>query len=66
MIAAGQQLRLPASSQVPTWMARAAQAAVPAPTPAPAPVAVASVPQAAPAGRCRAGLHRGPGVLGRG
>ena len=51
VIAAGQRLRLPASSQVPAWMARAAQAAVPAPTPAPAPapVAAASVSQAAPA-----------------
>jgi Transglycosylase-like domain/LysM domain len=50
VIAAGQRLRMPASSQVPTWMARAAQAAVPVPTPAPAPMAAASVPQAAPAG----------------
>ena len=47
VIAAGQRLRMPASGQVPTWMARAAQAAIPAL--APAPVAAASVPQAAPA-----------------
>ena len=45
LIAAGQRLRLPASGQVPTWMARAAQAAIPAPLPAPAAV---SVPQASP------------------
>jgi hypothetical protein len=44
LIAAGQRLRLPASGQVPAWMARAAQAAIPAP---PAPAAV-SVPQASP------------------
>ena len=30
VIAAGQRLRLPASGQVPAWMARAAQAAIPA------------------------------------
>jgi LysM repeat protein len=47
VIAAGQRLRLPASGQVPAWMARAAQATIPAPAPAPAPVAAASVPQAA-------------------
>jgi LysM repeat protein len=44
VIAAGQRLRLTASGQVPAWMARAAQAAIPAR----APVA-ASAPQAAPA-----------------
>jgi len=44
LISAGQRLRLPASGQVPAWMARAAQAAVPAPRPAPA----ASVPQSSP------------------
>jgi LysM repeat protein len=45
LITAGQRLRLPASGQVPAWMARAAQAAIPAPPPAPAAV---SVPQASP------------------
>jgi len=45
LISAGQRLRLPASGQVPAWMARAAQAAVPAPPPAPA---AASVPQSSP------------------
>ena len=45
LISAGQRLRLPASGQVPAWMARAAQAAVPAPRPAPA---AASVPQSSP------------------
>jgi LysM repeat protein len=45
LIAAGQRLRLPASGQVPAWMARAAQAALPALSPAPAAV---SVPQASP------------------
>jgi len=40
MIAAGERLRLPASGRVPGWMARAAQAAIPA-------RAAASVPQAA-------------------
>ena len=49
VIAAGQRLRLPASGQVPAWMARAGQAAIPAQPPAPGPVAAASVPQAAPA-----------------
>jgi LysM repeat protein len=57
LITAGQRLRLPASSQVPAWMARAAQAAIPAPPPAPAavsvtqpsPPAAASVSTAAPA-----------------
>jgi LysM repeat protein len=43
-ITAGQRLRLPASGQVPAWMARAARAAVPASSPAPA----VSVPQASP------------------
>jgi LysM repeat protein len=46
LIAAGQRLQLPASGQVPAWMARAAQAAIPAPPPAPAAV---SIPQASPA-----------------
>lgn len=45
LITAGQRLRLPASGQVPAWMARAAQAAIPAPPPAPAAV---STPQASP------------------
>jgi LysM repeat protein len=45
LIAAGQRLRLPASGQVPAWMAHAAHAATPAPAPAPAAV---SVPQASP------------------
>jgi hypothetical protein len=45
LITAGQRLRLPASGQVPAWMARAAQAAIPAPPPAPAAV---SLPQASP------------------
>ena len=57
LIAAGQRLRLPASGQVPEWMARAAQAAIPTPPPAPAavsvtqasPSAAASVSTAAPA-----------------
>jgi len=57
LITAGQRLRLPASGQVPAWMARAAQAAIPAPPPAPAavsvtqpsPPAAASVTTAAPA-----------------
>jgi Transglycosylase-like domain/LysM domain len=50
LITAGQRLRLPASGQVPAWMARAAQAAIPAPPPAPAAVSVtqASPPAAAP------------------
>jgi LysM repeat protein len=47
LITAGQRLRLPASGQVPAWMDRAAQAAMPAPPPAPAAV---SVPQASPPG----------------
>jgi LysM repeat protein len=46
MIAAGQRLRLPASGQVPSWMASAATAAIPAQTAAPvqsaAPAASAS------------------------
>ena len=57
LITAGQRLRLPASGQVPAWMARAAQAAIPASPPAPAavsvtqasPPAAASVSTAAPA-----------------
>ena len=57
LITAGQRLRLPASGQVPAWMARAAQAAIPAPPPTPAavsvtqasPSAAASVSTAAPA-----------------
>jgi hypothetical protein len=44
LITAGQRLRLSASGQVPAWMARAAQAAIPA-TPVPAAV---SIPQASP------------------
>jgi LysM repeat protein len=50
LITAGQRLRLPPSGQVPAWMARAAQAAIPAPPPAPAAVSVtqASPPAAAP------------------
>ena len=50
LITAGQRLRLPASGQVPAWMARAAQAAIPTPPPAPAAVSVtqASPPAAAP------------------
>jgi len=50
LITAGQRLRLPASGQVPEWMARAAQAAIPTPPPAPAAVSVtqASPPAAAP------------------
>jgi len=46
MIAVGQRLRLPASGHVPAWMARAAQAAIPAS--APDPVASVSAPQAGP------------------
>ena len=49
VIAAGQRLRLPASGQVPTLMARAAQAAIPARPAAPAPAAAAPVSTAAPA-----------------
>jgi LysM repeat protein len=57
LITAGQRLRLPASGQVPAWMALAAQAAIPTPPPAPAavsvtqasPPAAASVSTAAPA-----------------
>lgn len=45
LITAGQRLRLPASGQVPAWMARAAQGAIPALPPAPAAV---SIPQASP------------------
>jgi hypothetical protein len=46
VIAAGQRLRLPASGQVPAWMARAAHATAPARAPARA--AAVSVPQADP------------------
>ena len=53
VIAAGQRLRLPASGQVPTWMARDAQAAIPAPS---VPVAAASDPQAAPAAAAPASI----------
>src|SRR5215472_1448602 len=60
MISAGQRLRLPASGQVPAWMARAAQAAVPAP----ACPGGGERPSVEPVRR-RAGLHCGPGVLGR-
>jgi LysM repeat protein len=49
VIAVGQRLSLPASGQVPAWMARAALAAVPAASPAPAPVTSVSTPQADPA-----------------
>jgi LysM repeat protein len=56
MIATGERLRLPASGQVPAWMARAARAATGASSPAPAagvrqadPPAAASVSTAAPA-----------------
>jgi LysM repeat protein len=49
VIAAGQQLSLPASGQVPAWMARAALAAIPAASPAPATATPASAPQADPA-----------------
>jgi Transglycosylase-like domain/LysM domain len=48
MIAAGQRLRLPASGQVPAWMARAALAAIPAASPAAAPAVPVSAPQADP------------------
>jgi LysM repeat protein len=47
MIAAGQRLRLPASGQVPAWMARTALAAISAAAPAPA--APVSAPPADPA-----------------
>jgi LysM repeat protein len=46
VIAAGQRLRLPASGQVPAWLARAAHATMPARAPARA--GAASVPQADP------------------
>ena len=50
VIAAGQRLRLPVSGQVPAWMARAAQAAIPAaPGSTAAPTAAVSVSQADPA-----------------
>jgi len=50
MITAGQRLQLPASGHVPRWMARAAQAGIPAPTPAPAPAAPAGPASAPSAG----------------
>jgi LysM repeat protein len=49
VITVGQRLSLPASGQVPAWMARAALAAVPGASPAPAPVTPVSAPQADPA-----------------
>ena len=50
VIAAGQRLQLPASGQVPRWMARAALAAIPVPAHAPAaPSGAAPVVPAAPA-----------------
>jgi LysM repeat protein len=49
VIAVGQQLSLPASGQVPAWMARDALAAIPAASPAPAQAAPVSAPQADPA-----------------
>ena len=52
LIAAGQRLRLPASGQVPEWMARAAQAAIPTPPPAPAAVSVTQANPPAAAGTC--------------
>jgi LysM repeat protein len=48
-ITVGQRLSMPASGQVPAWMARAALAAVRAASPAPAPVTPVSAPQADPA-----------------
>ena len=50
LITAGQRLRLPASGQVPAWMAHAARAAIAAPSPASAAVSVhlASPPATAP------------------
>ena len=49
MITAGQRLQLPASGHVPPWMARAAQAAMPAPASAPvAPVSARSADPSAP------------------
>jgi LysM repeat protein len=48
VIATDLRLRLPASGQVPAWMARAAQAAMPA-APRPAPAPTVSVSQPAPA-----------------
>src|SRR5262249_28712371 len=45
LIPAGRRVRRPASGQGPAWMARAAQAAIPAPPPA---AAAVSVPQASP------------------
>jgi LysM repeat protein len=54
MIAAGQRLRLPASGHVPAWMARAAQAAIPALAPDPA------VPVSAPQGGPPAAVQAAP------
>jgi LysM repeat protein len=48
-IAVGQHLQLPASGQVPSWMARAAMAAIPAASPAPAPATPVTGTQADPA-----------------
>ena len=57
VIAVGQRLQLPASGQVPAWMARAARAA-----------ASGRPARVGPGGsaRCRAGLSPGPGLLRRG
>ena len=63
VIAAGQRLRLPASGQVPAWMARAAQATMPAPGPGPG---GGGERPAGGSARYRAGLYRGPSILGRG
>jgi LysM repeat protein len=49
VIAAGQRLRMPVSGHVPAWLARAAQAAIPAAAPAAASVSQAGAPAAAPA-----------------
>jgi LysM repeat protein len=61
VIAAGQRLRLPTSGQVPAWMARAAQAAIPAPLSAPAAVSVsqAAAPAAAPVSTAAPGSSGG-------
>lgn len=61
MIVVGQRLRLPASGQVPAWMARAAQAAIPVPPPAPAPVATGSVPQPDPSAAAPVSAAASPG-----
>jgi hypothetical protein len=61
MIAAGQRLRLPASGQVPAWMARAALAAISGPAPAPAgaapAVSAASAPASSPAPASAGGVN---------